>query len=431
MISQLDLQKIKNIPILPLVSNFLNLKKSSNTLYKSLCPFHSNDTDPSLIINIEKNNWKCYGCGESGDVIDFYSKIKNIDFRNSVKDLSNNYSIKINMEEKTDQNDEYYKILEESKAFYNSMLYESCGVYALRFLFKERRISEEATKSFFLGYSPHETQKENADWKALTRHLYNKKLNLDKAFELGLLAKTQNTGKYYDFFRGRIIFPVIRRNKTIGFSARKISKKDTDSPKYINSKESLIYKKHNSLYKHPNISRIDYLVEGNIDVINMWQNGFENVAGTLGGCLTDNQAKIISKKSNRCLVIGDNDTPGIKFSFDSIQRLINNDIEPLVTFLKCEDPGIALKEELEIGVKNKIHGLYWFIEHIKKYEELTPETKINIAKKLKPLLENIKDPVLFLEYLKQISLGLKIPIDYILNIFGKNDSKSCCKNKRG
>ncbi len=304
-------------PIVDLVSEFVSLQKAGKN-YRGLCPFHQEKT-PSFFVSPEKNICKCYGCGEGGSPINFYRKIKNISFQEAAEELADKAGIKI--EKTAKQKDPYevfYKLMHEAKEFYKFNLKNSeKGQEALKYL-HQREINDKIIDHFDLGYAP-----EHSD--ALYKLLNDKGYQVTDMIKLGVV-KQKDDGTYYDLFSHRLIFPITNpKGSVVGFSGRTLNPKD--SIKYVNSPETVIFKKGQLLYHFnealPEIRRNKQVIlfEGFFDVISSYHAGIQNGVATMGTSLTIDQAKLIKQFTDSIIIAYDGDNPGMKATLSAIQIL--------------------------------------------------------------------------------------------------------------
>lgn len=289
--------------IVDVIGRAVKLEKKGSS-YKGVCPFHKEKT-ASFDVNEQRQRYRCFGCQAYGDVFEFVQQYYNLTFNEAAERLSKEYNIPL---EKTgswgENNDIYYAINREAaKFFYKAFTEKANKGYSYM---KGREIKPEILKKFGIGYADEE-------WDSLYKHLKSLGFEEKHIVELGLAA--ERNGKYYDKFRNRVIFPIINTGgKVIGFGGRAIDKNDV--PKYLNSPESQVFKKKNNLYglnlSRNAVSKEGYiiLVEGYMDVIGLYQGGIENVAASLGTALTDSQAKMIKRYTNKVVLSYDADGAG-------------------------------------------------------------------------------------------------------------------------
>jgi DNA primase len=326
--------------IVDLVSEFVSLQKTGKN-YRGLCPFHQEKT-PSFFVSPEKNICKCYGCGEGGSPINFYRKIKNISFQEAAEELAAKAGIEI---EKTarvkDPYETFYQLMHEAKEFYKFNLKNSeKGQEALKYLYK-RELSDDIIDHFDIGYAP-----EHSD--ALYQLLNDKGYQVSDMIKLGVV-KQKDDGSYYDLFSNRLIFPITNaKGSVVGFSGRTLNPKD--SIKYVNSPETVIFKKGQLLYHfNEGLSEIRrnkqiVLFEGFFDVISSYQAGIKNGVATMGTSLTIDQAKLIKQFTDSIIIAYDGDEPGMKATLSAINVLEKTRLKTeVLTIPELMDPDEFIK----------------------------------------------------------------------------------------
>lgn len=304
MISEDVIQRVKEEnDIVDVISETVKLKRAGRN-YSGLCPFHHEKT-PSFSVSVDKQIYKCFGCGEAGNVITFVMKTKNLTFPEAVKLLADRVNITIETDENNVHKDTFkqlYKLNVDSARYFFNCLREN--VNAKQYLLN-RGITEKTIRSFGLGYSTN-------NWAGLLSHLKKKGFTELDMLSNGLIIKSQK-GSYYDRFRNRIIFPVFDyRGRVIGFGGRVM---DDSKPKYLNSPETTLFKKGVNLYGlnfaiKSNKERMLIIVEGYMDCISLHQYGITNAVASLGTALTTNQAKLIKKYADKAIIAYDADSAG-------------------------------------------------------------------------------------------------------------------------
>lgn len=303
--------------LVALVSEFLPLEKRGKN-YFGLCPFH-NDNNPSFSVTPEKNIAKCMTCGGGGRPITFYKEIKKISFNEAVVDLAGLLGIKLDKTQiKVDPNEKYYEIMEEAAKFYSFNLFNSkSGEPALNYL-RGRKLLDDTIRDFKLGFAP--KQKDS-----LYTMLRDKEYSVSDLIALGLV-KQSSDGTYYDFFTNRLMFSITNsRGRIVGFSSRTLDK--TSKNKYINTPETVVFKKGELLYNlneaTRSINKLHHVIlyEGFFDVISTTQAGFENGIATMGTAFTTNQAAQIKKVTNKVIIAFDGDDAGVEAAIKTIKPL--------------------------------------------------------------------------------------------------------------
>ncbi|MGN0734006.1 MAG: DNA primase [Emergencia sp.] len=301
--SNSTIENIKSqVNIVDVVGRVVQLKRAGSN-YKGVCPFH-NEKTPSFVVSETKQIFTCFGCGATGDVIEFVKRYYNLEFGETVEKIAGEYGIAVEKKSYNDNREEYYRANKlAAQFFYRSFTEKANKGYAYM---HSRAITPPVLKKFGIGYA-------DEQWDSLYRFLSEQGVDNKIMVELGLVS--EKNGKYYDRFRNRPIFPIISTNgKVIGFGGRAID--PGDNPKYLNSPESKIFQKKNNLYGL-NLSRQDVgkedciiIVEGYMDVISLYQSGIRNVAASLGTALTENQARLIKRYTRNVVLTYDADNAG-------------------------------------------------------------------------------------------------------------------------
>ena len=310
------------------------LKKKGNN-FTGLCPFHKEKT-PSFIVSPDKQIFHCFGCHAGGNVFTFVSRVENLSFPESVKVIGKLVGIDVEDGE-TSSDDEYFRINDFAMRLYQKFLYDDAGISALDYLV-ERGVNEESIKIFRLGFAPDR-------WDFLKSALMKKNADLNKASEVSVLVKkNRDDGSihFFDFFRNRVIFPITDRfGKVAAFGGRVMGEGD---PKYLNSPETVIYRKREMLYGYEQAkSEISSLkraiiVEGYLDVIGCHQVGIKNVVAPLGTALTEEQVRFLSKSAEEIVLLFDADSAGFNASLRSIGVARDVNVRVKVALLSAGDP---------------------------------------------------------------------------------------------
>ncbi|WP_294387184.1 DNA primase [uncultured Clostridium sp.] len=307
-ISEEILEKIKSQnDIVDVISERVRLRKAGRN-FTGLCPFH-NEKTPSFSVSQEKQIYKCFGCGEAGNVISFVMKERNLPFIEAVKYLANraNIPLEMNNGEKSitaKKKDLLYRVNVEAAKFFFSNLMNNQNA---KEYFLNRGIKEETIKKFGLGFA-------NDSWNSLMFYLRKKGISDILLEEAGLISVNKEKGRKYDRFRNRVMFPVFDyQGRVIGFGGRVL---DDSKPKYLNSPETLVFQKGTNLYglnfalKHNMNERYFVIVEGYMDLISLHQYGITNVVASLGTALTINQARLLKRYADKVIISYDADMAG-------------------------------------------------------------------------------------------------------------------------
>ncbi len=290
------------------ISANISLKRRGKTLV-GLCPFH-NEKTPSFTVYPESNSFYCFGCGAGGDVITFVRRMENLDYIEAVKSVAQSVGMTMPEDGYDDTlSKQRMRMLEanrEAAKFFNSCLMKNENRPALDY-FLRRGLSENIIRRFGLGYAPDK-------WSALIDHMKSKGFTEYELVLANLARRSDKNGRvsYYDNFRNRVMFPIIDlRGNVIAFGGRVM---DDSKPKYINTSDTLVYKKSNGVFglnlaKNANDNKL-ILVEGYMDVIALHQAGFTNAIACLGTAFTNEQANLLSRYAEEIIICYDNDGAG-------------------------------------------------------------------------------------------------------------------------
>ena len=345
MIDQETIQRIMDAArIEEVIGDFVSLKKRGAN-HIGCCPFH-NEKTPSFYVSPSKGIFKCFGCGEAGDVVGFLKKHEHFTYPEALKYLAQKYHIEIKEEELTDEQkerqserDALFHVSEFAQKYFADLLYnDEMGRAVGLSYFHSRGLSDEVIKAFGLGYCLDE-------WSNFTDYARKNGYSDAVLEKTGLTIFKEDTGKQYDRFRGRVMFPIYSiSGRVLGFSGRILSS-EKQAAKYVNSPDSDIYNKSRILYglyqARSAISKANkcYLVEGNIDVISMYQSGVENTVASCGTSLTTEQIRLIKRYTPNVTVLYDGDAAGIKAALRAVNLLFAEGMHVrVVLFPDGEDP---------------------------------------------------------------------------------------------
>ncbi|MBR2743179.1 MAG: DNA primase [Clostridia bacterium] len=309
--------------IADIVSQYVTLTKSGSGYLKGLCPFHSEKT-PSFTVTPAKGIYKCFGCGESGDVITFIMKIEGLEFVEAVKFLAQKANIEIKVsgedEARMKRRRTLYDINRDAARYYYSVLTRDDKNDGIAYL-RRRGLGDKLIRTYGLGFA------QNA-WDGLTKHLLGLGYAPDMLTELGLAVKNKSGG-LYDRFRNRVMFPIIDiSGNVIGFGGRTVS---GEGAKYLNSPESPIFKKSENLFSlnFAKAQKSDTLIlaEGYMDVISLYGAGFKNAAASLGTSLTAQQARLAARYFKKIAIAYDSDSAGRAASVKALNLFSDLSVE--------------------------------------------------------------------------------------------------------
>ncbi len=299
------------------ISSYVQLKRRGKNLV-GLCPFH-NEKTPSFTVYPDSQSFYCFGCGAGGEVISFIRRAENLDFTEAVRLLCDKASMVMPSEGFDDslavKRKRMYEINKEAARFFNSCLFTEQGKEGLEY-FKSRGYKKSTITKFGMGYAPNE-------WRALLTHLRSKGYSYEEAYEANLANKSEKNGKvsFYDSFRNRVMVPIIdARGNVVAFGGRVL---DDSKPKYINTSDTLVYKKSLGVFglnfaKNTTEKKL-ILVEGYMDAITLQQHGFGNAIACLGTALTSEMAHLLSRYADEVILCYDADEAGQKATSRAIE----------------------------------------------------------------------------------------------------------------
>jgi len=428
--------------IVDVIASYVQLK-SAGPSYKARCPFH-NEKTPSFNVSRDKQIYKCFGCGEGGDVLNFIMKIENLEFIDAVKFLAERVNMPIETEHinKKEYDDnkrkqKYYEINKLAAQFFYSNL-KFKGNPALDYL-KNRGFSVKTISHFGLGYA-------TGSWNLLIDHLANKGYTETDLELCGLIIKNKNNG-YYDRFRNRVMFPIFDvRGNVVAFGGRVL---DDALPKYLNSPETELFNKRKLLYnlnvarKHVVNDQI-IVVEGYTDVISLYQLDIKNAVATLGTSFTKEHGQLLKRYCKEVIICFDGDAAGTSATLRGIDLLKEVELNLRIVLLPDKkDPDDYIKtygkKSFEDLIKNAMTLIDYKIHLVKeKYNLNIPEEKIKIGKEIVKIIKEIDSSIEKEVYINKICKEIGISVEAInheLNgnkvIFKPNyDKKNSYSNKR-
>ena len=339
-----DAAKIEDV-----VGSYVTLKKRGANLL-GLCPFHHEKTG-SFTVSPSKGIFKCFGCGKAGNAVGFVMEIEQCSYVEAIRQLAQRYHIQIEEREMTqeekqrqDDRESMFVVNEFANKWFQSQLHETNEGTAVGMAYlRQRGIREDIIRKFQLGYSPEKARLWEEAKKAGYQDIYLVN-DVDTQIGTGVCLKDEQ-GRLFDRFRGRVIFPFFSvSGKVTGFAGRLIKQSDK-AGKYVNSPTSILYEKKHELYgfyqAKQSIKREDccYLVEGQLDVIQLVQSGIENVVASGGTALTYPQIRLLHRFTENVTILYDGDNAGIKAALRGIDMMLEEGINVKIVLLpKGEDP---------------------------------------------------------------------------------------------
>jgi DNA primase len=318
----------RRLSIVDVVGQKVSLKKSGRN-FKGLCPFHA-EKSGSFYVWPDSESYFCFGCKESGDIFNFMMKTEGLNFGEALEQLAGRAGVQL-PERQASEDAEAARRREETErlgeamnaaaTYFQNLLRKSNEATAARDYLKERGVTEASIESFGLGYALD-------GWDNLQKYLNSRGFKNEELLSAGLIGERENGGGFYDRFRGRVIFPIRdRQGKVIAFGGRVLSGAPKDVPKYLNSPQTPLFDKSNTLYgldlAKEAIRRTDrvVIVEGYLDVLMCHQYGHSNVVAALGTALGEKHIAIIKKLTKRIVMALDADTAGQMATLKGIEVL--------------------------------------------------------------------------------------------------------------
>jgi len=411
--------------IVDIVASYIPLTQRGRN-YICVCPFHD-DHSPSMSVSAEKQIYKCFACGATGNVFTFVAEYENVSFIEAVGIVAQKSGIDIDVgdfkQEVVSQYKEEHKIMELANKFYQNNLKTKAGEDALKYL-TDRGISEEVIKSAGIGLS---LDSPDALLNLLTKKNYDVKL----LQELGLV--NQVNGKTYDVFSRRITFPLWDKDGNIvGFSAR-IYRGEKDASKYMNSKETKIFKKGETLYNYHNAKdeakrkKEIVVVEGFMDAIRLMVSGVTNVVALQGTAMTTEQISLLKKLRAKVILCLDNDNAGLLATANNGEELVKNGVETFVIRLSGEkDPDeYIVANGKEAFLENLEHPLTFFEFKMNYFKQNKDLSKVeDLADYVNAVLKDLgesNDPILREVTLSKLSQEYNLSMDVLKSKLDKKE----------
>ena len=343
MIPQHVIEQVRDrTDVAELVGQYVDLKRAG-TNYKGLCPFHQERT-PSFIVSPERQTFHCFGCGKGGNVFTFLMEMDGVTFPEAVRALADKAGIQVDTrgaDEDHSEQDALFQTNTFAARFYYHQLMKSPAADKARRYLEGRGIPREAWTHFGLGFAP-------ATGDSLYAHARQHKAPLELLAKLQLVKRRDNGDGYYDYFRDRVMFPIVAPgSRVVAFGARTFG---DAQPKYLNSTESLIYQKRRAIYgldrAHEAIRKARHavVVEGYTDLIRLHLSGVTQTIATCGTALTRDHAARIRRLTRRVLLVPDGDPAGETAAMVSGGLLMAEGVEVGVVPLQTgQDPDSAAR----------------------------------------------------------------------------------------
>jgi DNA primase len=395
-----------------LVGSYIPLKKSGAN-FTALCPFHK-EKSPSFMVSPQKQIFHCFGCGEGGNIFSFVMKIEGLTFPEAVRLLAEKCNVQIpekkfQSQESRDAKTRSFEILERTTRFYENLLWDEKRGASAREYLKKRGITQETARAFRLGWALD-------DWRGLIESVVKANFRVEELEALGLAVI--NGDKRYDMFRARLMFPIFdSQGKPIGFGGRVIGQGE---PKYLNSPETVVYKKRRELYnlnqsKHAiQEAKTALVVEGYLDLISLWQAGIHNVVATLGTALTVEHVRVLKRYAESVVMVYDGDSAGVNAALRSLDVFLEEEMPVRVMILpEGMDPDDTVQKEGKEAFLNRVFNaedIFDFKWHIfeKRYSVKDSAGMARLSSEMLDLILKVKNNVVRDRYVADLASRLGV-----------------------
>lgn len=358
-----SVEQIKSkLDIVTVVGAYIKLEKAGAN-FKGKCPFH-NEKTPSFFVSPDRGSYYCFGCQTKGDIFTFVEEFEGLDFVGALKVLAEKAGVELERFDRGEKSekDKLFSILEQATFFFQKNLSENKS--AQEYL-KKRGITDETIKNFRIGFAPDE-------WRELHDFLLSKNVTEKDMLAVGLIKKAEASEKYYDTFRGRIMFPISDSSgRVVGFSGR-ILVTDDKSPKYLNSPETTLFNKSEILFgldkakKEIRLKDYSILVEGQMDLVMMHQVDIVNTVASSGTALSVEHLTKLRRLSSRIIMAYDGDSAGFSASDRSAKLALSLGMDLKIAQMpEGKDPAdLALQnpEELRDILRKSKHIIYFLTD---------------------------------------------------------------------
>lgn len=432
-----DVDEIRDrIDIVEIISETVKLRKSGKN-FTGFCPFHPNVRTPAFVVFPETGTWRCFGaCNEGGDVFGFLMKKEGWDFPEALRYLAKRAGVQLRPrttaeEAREEAHQNLRELLEAALVHYrHQLLHTEEGASVLEYL-RNRALTDEILEIFEIGYSP-------KSWDATRTHLMQKGYSEKDLMDAGMVSE-RDSGGTYDRFRHRIMIPIRdARGRMVGFGARAVD--PDDQPKFLNSPQTVLFDKGRLLYgldKARKAIRSNdqvVIVEGYMDVMGLYQAGYENAVSPMGTALTDHQLRILKRYSRNVIMALDPDTAGSAATLrglDIARETFDRDVDPVfdargllrherrldaelrvITLPEGKDPDEVVAEDPSVWlslIKSAQPIVDYVIDVLSEGQDLEDaKIKAQIAQQVLPLIEDVADSVEREAYRQHLARKLRV-----------------------
>jgi DNA primase len=423
-IPESDIDRVREAAdIVSVISEHVALKQAGRR-FVGLCPFHG-DSKPSFTVDPQRQSWYCFGCHEGGNVFTFITRMTNLTFPEAVRELAGRFGIKI-AERAGDKGesrhrDVIFRVNEAAARFYENVLWGERGRAGREYL-KRRGLSQSLAERFRLGLALD-------GWDHLAGHLSREGFEAGPAEKAGLL-RSKRPGRYYDLFRNRLMFPIRDgRGRVVGFGGRTLG---DDDAKYINSPESAVFDKKNTLYglevtREAVVSGgRAIVVEGYLDLLSLVEAGVEPVVAPMGTALTRGHVRRLKAVCKEVVLVFDGDAAGVKAALRSMPFFLSEGAPAKVVLLPAgEDPDSFVRDKGAAAFMDLVDRAPWMIDFaIDRVVAECDGSKTGRAEavgRMRPLLRAVADPVERSLHVRDLAVKLALDQDAVARALAKGD----------
>ena len=378
-------------PIEDVVGQYVTLKRSGGNLF-GLCPFHGEKT-ASFSVSPDKGIYYCFGCHKGGGAINFMMEIEGLSYPDAVRALARRAGIQVpedpQYQSRYRQQERLWALMKEAARFYHAQLYLPAGAEGLAYA-QKRGMTKGTLTSFGIGFAPN-------GWNAMTDAMRKKGYTDQELKDAGLVGVSKKNGSLYDYFRNRLMFPIIDvRGNVIGFGGRVM---DDSTPKYLNSPETVIFNKRKNLFglNYAKKSRRGYLIltEGYMDTVALHQYGFDCAVASLGTSLTEEHAALLSRYTDQVILTYDGDNAGQNATHRAIPMLEKAGLQVKVLRMRdAKDPDEFLKkfgaDRFKLLLEESSNRVEYQLQAIqRKYDLRQDEDRVKFIQEAAELLSTL------------------------------------------
>lgn len=383
------------LPVEEVIGSYIDVKRAGAN-FKAVCPFH-NEKTPSFHISPERGTYYCFGCGAKGDIFSFVQEFEGVDFKTALQTLADRAGVEIVYSKKEKEDDDVHRrVMDATVIFFEKMLEKNSEA---RDYLQSRGITPDDIATWHIGYSPQE-------WDGLYKMFQTKSVPDKALFDVGLIKKT-DSGKIYDTFRDRIMFPIFDSSgRPVAFTGRILHEKKDDAStqaKYINSPETFLFNKSKTLYGYHlakgaiRKNNFSIIVEGQTDVIAMHRVGYTNAVASSGTALTEDQFTLLKRHSDNVVLALDGDDAGIKASERAWNIALSLGMNIKVAQLpRGLDPADAIAQDPQIvkdAVKKSIHIIEYVSRALLDKKMSAHDIHKEVAEHIVPYLASVKSSI--------------------------------------